>query len=143
MSNKTVRFLAGLMSTFLVAAGVSLFAQETQPSPQVPPDKILGVWNLEITAESQLFYVNITLQLTEAVLTGAASEPSGYFTDVPLSDLAFDGATLKFGFTSPTPPDGLERALSLELKVVDDRTMDGTLLVPDLNVSATVRAAKQ
>jgi len=143
MKSKSIRFLAGLLGFLILTAGGLLFAQETQTTPQATPDKILGAWSLEVTAESQLYYVNVTLQLTEGVLTGTASEPSGYFTNVPLSDLAFDGATLKFGFISPTPPDGAERALAVELKVVDDKTMEGTLLVPDLNISAMVKAAKQ
>ncbi len=143
MKSNSTRFSAGLLGFLILTAGGFLFAQETQPAPQATPDKILGTWSLEVTAESQLYYVNVTLLLTEGVLTGTASEPSGYFTNVPLSDLAFDGATLKFGFNSPTPPDGLERALAVELKVVDDKTMEGTLLVPDLNISAMVKAAKQ
>jgi len=143
MTSKSIRFLAGLAGVLLLTAAGFLFAQEAQQTPQLSPDKILGTWSLEVTAESQLYYVNIALQLAEGVLTGTASEPSGYFTDVSLSDLAFDGATLKFGFNSPTPPDGVERALAVELKVVDDKTMEGTLLVPDLNITAAVKAAKQ
>ena len=67
----------------------------------------------------------------------------GGITDVPLSDVAFDGTILKFGFQSPTPPDGLERAVSVELKIIDDKTMEGTLVVPDLNIATTVKATKQ
>jgi len=112
-------------------------------APQAAVDKILGAWSLEITAESELYYVSVALQQVEGVLAGTASEPSGFFTDVPLTDLTFDGATLKFALQAPTPPDGLERALAVELKVVDEKTMEGTLLVPDLNISAAVKAVKQ
>lgn len=143
MTSRSIRILAWAMVALLIAAGGSLLSQEAQPVPQAVPDKILGDWNLEIVADSQAYYVNITLQLAEGVLTGTASEPSGTFTDVPLSDIAFDGATLKFGFKSPTPPDGLERAISVELKIVDDKSMEGTIIVPELDVAATVKAAKQ
>jgi len=143
MTSRSIRILAWATVALLIAVGGSLLSQEAQPVPQAAPDKILGAWNLEIVADSQPYYVNITLQLAEGVLTGTASEPSGTFTDVPLSDIAFDGATFKFGFKSPTPPDGLERAVSVELKIVDDKSMEGTLIVPELDVAATVKAAKQ
>ena len=143
MTSRSIRILTWAMVAFLMAAGGSLLSQEAQPAPPVAPEKVLGAWNLEVAADFQSYYVSITLQLAEGVLTGTASEPSGYFTDVPLSDIAFDGTTLKFGFKSPTPPDGLERALSVELKIVDDKAMEGTLIVPDLDVTATVKATKQ
>jgi hypothetical protein len=141
MMSRSLCLSAWAMIALFAAAGF-LFCQETQPTPQADPDKILGVWNLEILADSQTYSLNITLQLAEGVLTGTASEPSGYFTDVPVSDISFDGATLKFGFISPTPPDGLERAIMVELKMMDDRAMEGTLVVPELDVAATVKAVK-
>jgi hypothetical protein len=143
MMSRSIRILAWATVALLIAAGGSLLSQEAQPAPQADPDKILGAWNLEIVADSQFYYVNIILQLAEGVLTGTASEPSGTFTEVPLSDIAFDGATFKFGFMPPTPPDGLERAVSVELQIVDDKAMEGTLIVPELDVTGTVKAAKQ
>ncbi|HEX9901679.1 MAG TPA: hypothetical protein VGB72_02335 [Acidobacteriota bacterium] len=143
MTSRSMRISAWATVALLMAAGGSLLSQEAQPVPQAAPDKILGAWNLEVVADYQSYYVNITLQLTEGVLTGTASEPSGTFTDVPLSDIAFDGATLKFGFKSPTPPDGLERAIWAELKIVDEKAMEGTITVPDLAITATAKATKQ
>jgi len=31
----------------------------------------------------------------------------------------------------------------VELKIVDDKSMEGTLIVPELDIAATVKAAKQ
>jgi hypothetical protein len=143
MTSRSVSILAWAVFVLMIVGGTPLLSQEAQPAQQPAPDKILGAWSLEINAESQYYYVNVVLALTENVLTGTASEPSGFFTDVPLSDVAFDGTTLKFGFQSPTPPDGLERAVSVELKIGEDKTMEGTLVVPDLNIITTVKATKQ
>jgi hypothetical protein len=143
MTSRNVFFLAWAVFVLVIGGGMPLLSQEVQSAQPPAPDKILGTWSLEINAESEYYYVDVILALTGNVLSGTVSDPSGTFTDVPLSDVAFDGATLKFGFSAPTPPDGLERAISVELKVGDDKTMEGTLVVPDLNVAATVKATKQ
>ena len=143
MSSRSTGLLTWMAMVLVIAAGTPLLSQEAKPAQQAAPDKILGAWSLEVNAESETYSVNVVLALTDNVLTGTASEASGFFTDVPLSDLAFDGTTLTFGFKSPTPPDGQERAISVELKLVDDKTMEGTLVVPDLAVTATVKATKQ
>jgi hypothetical protein len=75
-------------------------------------------------------------------LEGMVSESQGTFTDRPLEDIAFDGSLLGFGFNSPTPPDGLERQVKAEFRLVNGK-LDGTITAPSLGVSVRATATKE
>ncbi len=105
-------------------------------------EKILGAWDIEVVAEGEYYYLSMNLEKSEQELKGTISEQSGGFTDIPLSEIKFDGQTLSFDFTAPTPPDGLERLIKTEFKVADNR-LEGTLNVVDLGVTATAIATRK
>jgi len=111
---------------------------------QAAPDygKILGKWKIEINADGEYYYLTLNLRSVNGTLEGTISESMGYFTDVPISEVVFDGENLKFEFTSPTPPDGVERLVSAEFKVGAD-VMDGVVNVIELGVSATATATRE
>jgi hypothetical protein len=58
-----------------------------------------------------------------------------------VSDVFYDGATFRFSFISPTPPDGASRTVKAEFKVGVDK-MDGTISVPDLDMTVEAKATR-
>ena len=135
-NNKFTAFFLS-WAIILSASVLPLFSQEAAQ------DKLIGVWNVEVLVDTEAFYLTLTMTLTEGKLGGTVTELSGSFSDVPLSEAAFDGTTLTVSFNAPTPPDGLERAIGFELKAVDDTNLEGTVNVPDLGVIGQVKAVKQ
>ncbi len=113
-------------------------------SSQTTPDygKILGKWKMEISADGEYYYLTLILRSVDGTLEGTVSESMGYFTDVPISEIVFDGENLSFDFKSPTPPDGLERLVSASFKVGVD-TMDGVVNLPELGISAMATATRE
>lgn len=111
---------------------------------QQTPDygKILGTWRIEVDADGESYHLTLNLKSVEGGLEGTISESMGYFSDVPVSKIVFDGENLSFEFNSPTPPDGMERLVSAEFKVGVD-TMDGAVNVPELGVSATASGTRE
>mgnify|MGYP001055838487 CR=1 FL=1 len=120
--------------------GCFSFSQSGQQNPDY--GKILGVWKIEVNADGDYYYLTLNLKDVGGALEGTVSESQGYFTDVPISEIVFDGENLSFEFNSPTPPDGVTRLVSAEFKVGLD-TMDGVINVPDLGVSATATATRE
>lgn len=111
---------------------------------QAAPDygKIVGKWKIEVSADGEYYYLTLNLRNVEGTLEGTISESMGYFTDVPVSEIAFDGENLKFNFNSPTPPDGVERLVTAEFRVGVD-VMDGVVNVVELGVSASATATRE
>ncbi|OGD25895.1 MAG: hypothetical protein A2Y56_00035 [Candidatus Aminicenantes bacterium RBG_13_63_10] len=137
MRNINLVFLRLMIAAGLLAVGLPLQAQ------QASPEKIAGTWSVEIAVDTEAFFLSLTLGASGEGLEGSVSETYGSFTDLPITETVFDGTTLSFQFIAPTPPDGMERAVLVELKVVDESTMEGTLSVPDLGVAGQVKASKQ
>ncbi len=111
---------------------------------QETPDlaKILGDWELEVDAGGgEYYYLSLLLEEADSLLSGLISESQGFFSDVPLSNIQYDGQVLSFEFTAPTPPDGVERLIVAEFTVGDDR-MEGYLTLPELGVSAPTIAKR-
>lgn len=104
--------------------------------------KILGVWDVEVDAGGEYFYLTLLFEEAEEKLRGTISEATGYFSDVPLESIVYDGETLSFEFTAPTPPDGLDRVISSELTVSEDK-LQGSLIVSELGMSAICTATKK
>jgi len=104
--------------------------------------KILGDWDVEVDAGEEYYYLSMTIERSEGELKGTISESSGSFGDTPLSDIEFDGETLIFGFTAPTPPDGYERLVTAEFKVGDNK-LEGFFSLDDLGISTAATATKK
>jgi hypothetical protein len=104
--------------------------------------KILGNWEIEVDADGEYYYLTLILKMSDGELEGAISESTGYFSDVPLSDIEYDGTNLRFEFTAPTPPDGYERVVRTEFEV-GDNTLEGTMNLDDLGVSALATGKRE
>lgn len=108
---------------------------------QVDHSKVVGDWEIELDAEGEYYYLSMTVKEEEGQLTGTMSEASGFFIDVPMSDIVYDGEKFNFQFTAPTPPDGMERIVKGEFTVQTDQ-MEGLIIVDDLGISAPAMAER-
>lgn len=118
------------------AAGQSFSAIQTETA------LIAGEWDMEVSAGDEVYYLTFTIEETEEGLKGSISESSGYFSDVPLENITFDGTMLRFEMTVPTPPDGYESLVKAELELVEGR-LEGILTVEEMGLSATAVALKR
>jgi len=128
------------------ALGLFLVISLSSPAAQnqAAPDygKILGTWDVEVNANGEYYYLSVNIEKSEEGLKGKVSESTGAFSDVPLKEIQYDGQTLKFQFTSPTPPDGLERLVKADFKVGDNK-LEGTVAVEDMGISVPATATKK
>ncbi len=134
------------LQTCALILGLSLILPSFSPAlsvqAKVDNGKIMGLWKITVNANTEYYYLAQEIKEAEGKLTGAVSESQGTFTDLPVSDLAFDGENLTFEFTCPTPPDGLERLVKAEFKVGVD-TLEGTMSVPDIEASASASGSRE
>ncbi len=137
MNKRHFSFLAAIIFLLPTYFSFSLRAQE-----KASIETIVGTWRIEVDADGEYYYLTLNLKSVNGTLEGTISESQGYFTDVPISDIVFEGENLSFEFNSPTPPDGAARLVTAEFKVGVD-TMDGIVNVPDLGVSAPAIATKE
>lgn len=105
-------------------------------------DKILGSWDMEVDAGGEYFYLSFTIEKTPEGLKGTISESSGFFSGVPLENIEFEGANLRFEMNIPTPPDGYQNLVKADLELIEER-LEGTLTVESLGVSASATATKK
>lgn len=137
-----------MMTKWPTVSALSLFLIISFSSPaaqnQAAPDygKILGIWDVEVNANGEYYYLTMNIEKSEEGLKGNVSESTGAFSDVPLKEIQYDGQTLKFQFTSPTPPDGLERLVKADFKVGDNK-LEGTVAVEDMGISVPATATKK
>jgi len=135
-----VMFLKAFVLGFFFILFLSISPLKSQEA--VDYEKILGKWDIEIDAEGEYYYLTLNLEKTNGELQGTISESSGFFMDVPLSEIEFDGTTLSFEFTAPTPPDGAERVLRAEFKVSDDM-LEGTITIDDLGMTLVATGKRE
>lgn len=109
---------------------------------QVDLKKILGDWNMEVDAGGEFYSLSFTIEKTDGELSGKISESSGFFSDIPLENIEFDGTNLSFEMTIPTPPDGYENLVKAEFELVEER-LEGMLTVESIGASASAVASKQ
>lgn len=105
-------------------------------------DKILGSWDMEVDAGGEYFYLSFTIEKADEGLKGSISESSGFFSDVPLENIEYEGTNLRFEMNIPTPPDGYQNLVKADLELVEER-LEGTLTVESLGVSASATATKK
>jgi len=108
----------------------SLFAFQTSDF-----SRITGDWEIELDAEGEYFYLDMTVEESEGKLSGTISESSGFFNDIELENIEYDGKNFSFTFEASTPPDGMERTVGGEFEVVENG-LEGFINVVDLDVSA-------
>ena len=106
------------------------------------PQELVGTWDLEINADGEYFYLTLVMEETEGELNGKISEENGFFTDVSLEEIKFEGKTLIFQFDAPTPPDGEERLLIAEFVFSGD-ACEGTLSIEDMGMIVDVTGQRQ
>jgi len=121
---------------------LSLNPSVLRSEPAVSNAKLLGSWDVEVMADGQSYYLIMVLTENQNKLEGKISEQNGFFTDVALDTIAYDGQSLTFNFIGPTPPDGVARLIQCELKWAGDN-LEGTLVIPDLNIAAPTKAVKK
>jgi hypothetical protein len=126
-----------LAAAALLALGLAAPAQE-----KVDLDKVSGSWSLEVSAGEEFYYLTLDLKVKDGKLEGGLSEANGMFKDAPLANIEFDGATLKFDVKVPTPPDGAERLVKTEMKLVAAK-LEGMLTIADMGLSAGVTGVKK
>jgi hypothetical protein len=103
---------------------------------------ILGSWDMEVDAGGEYFYLSFSLNKADEGLKGAISESSGFFFDVPLENIQFDGQNLSFEINIPTPPDGYENRVKATLSLIEGK-LEGMLSVEALGISAAATATKK
>ncbi len=130
------------LATVLLLVYALAVSGQNPPQKKVDQSKIVGLWALEVDAGGEYYYLSLELKLSAEKLEGGLSEQNGMFKDVPLSNIDFDGQTLKCEAKTPTPPDGAERLIKIEVKLVDGK-LEGLITVPDLSVSAAVTGTKK
>lgn len=104
--------------------------------------KILGSWDMEVDAGGESFYLTFAIEKTDEGLKGSISESSGFFSDVPLENIEFEGTNLRFEMNIPTPPDGYENLVKTDLELIEGK-LEGTLTVESMGVSASATATKK
>lgn len=126
----------GLLFVFILSFS-ALFSQE-----KGSPERVVGEWNVEIDAGGEYYYLNMTIEKANGGLKGTISEESGYFQNLALSNIDFDGAILKFEFIAPTPPDDYERVIKAEFKVGENR-LEGSMTAEELGLTASAVATRK
>jgi hypothetical protein len=136
---KTIRRGIFALGLFFVLA---LFSYSQPTQEKVDNGKIVGTWKVEIDAGGEYYYLTLEMRVTEGNLEGTVSESQGIFTNLPISEILFDGENLSFEFTSPTPPDGLQRLVKAEFKVGVDN-LEGMMSVPDIEATVPATATRE
>ena len=103
---------------------------------------ILSGWDMEVDAGGEFFYLSFSLEKSNEGLKGAISESSGFFSNVPLENIQFDGRNLSFEMNIPTPPDGYENLVKATLELTEGK-FEGILSVESLGISASATATKK
>ena len=104
--------------------------------------EIFGEWDMEVDAGGEYFYLSFSIERSDEGMKGTISESSGFFSNVPLENIQFDGTHLSFDMNIPTPPDGYENMVRSVLQWVEGK-FEGTLSVESLGISAAARATKK
>jgi hypothetical protein len=131
-----------IFRALLVEAVIALAASGIAPAQEkADTAKVVGTWTIDVYAGEATYTLSLEVTAADGQLAGKISESMGAFSDVDVSDVFYDGATFRFSFISPTPPDGASRTVKAEFKVGVDK-MDGTISVPDLDMTVEAKATR-
>ena len=136
-----MRVLRTTLTALFLIAGLALAGPAAS---QTPPDTkpILGLWTIEVDAGGEIYYLTMEIKLVEGKLAGGLSEQNGMFTNVPLTAIEWDGQVFKCDTKTPTPPDGAERTIKTEVKLVDGK-FEGTINIPDMGMIAPIKGVRK
>jgi hypothetical protein len=130
------------MKSVLATAALLALVLAAPAQQKVDLNKVAGAWSLEVNAGGEFYYLALDLKVKDGKLEGGLSEANGMFKDAPLASIEFDGTTLKFDVKIPTPPDGTERLVKTELKLVAAK-LEGMLTIADMGLTAAVTGVKK
>ena len=128
-----------MMQTAALVAGAQV---QNQPKPKVDYAPLVGLWTLQIDAGGEYYFLVLELKLNAGKLEGQLSEQNGIFSNAPLTNIEFDGEALKFDTKTPTPPDGAERIIKTEAKLVAGK-LQGAITIAEMNISAPLTGTKK
>jgi len=134
--------MKNLYRAVLAAAALLALVLAAPARQKVDLNKVAGSWSLEVNAGGEFYYLTLDLKVKDGKLEGGLTEQNGMFKDAPLAAIEFDGTTLKFDVTIPTPPDGGERLVKTEMKLVEAK-LEWMLTIADLGLSAGVAGVKK
>jgi hypothetical protein len=134
--------MKNLARSVLAAAALLALVLAAQAQQKVDLNKIAGSWSLEVNAGGEFYYLTLDIKVKDGKLEGGLSEANGMFKDAPLANIEFDGTTLKFEVKIPTPPDGAERLVKTEMKLVDAK-LEGMLTIAEMGLSVGVTGVKK
>jgi hypothetical protein len=127
-----------------VVLAMTLTAAASAPQTQEKVDygKILGTWTLDMDFNGNPFSMTLEMKMVEDKLGGVISDQMGMLNNVPLSQVQFDGQTLKSEIKVAMPPDNVERVIKLEAKLAEGK-LQGTLLVADFGMAMPFTGTKK
>jgi hypothetical protein len=131
------RTIVAMGLALALGCGLAVALPQQTGAAKADRTKILGTWNLDIDAGGTLITLSLILEEAEGKLGGKISEPNGMFTDVPLSNIEYDGETLAYDISVPSPPDGGVKVWRTQLKVGAD-VVEGGIANADTGMSALV-----
>jgi hypothetical protein len=134
--------MKNLARSVLAAAALLALVLAAPAQQKVDLNKIAGSWSLEVNAGGEFYYLTLDIKVKDGKLEGGLSEANGMFKDAPLANIEFDGTTLKFEVKIPTPPDGAERLVKTEMKLVDAK-LEGMLTIAEMGLSVGVTGVKK
>lgn len=134
--------MKNLTKSVLATAALLALVLAAPAQQKVDLNKVAGAWSLEVNAGGEFYYLALDLKVKDGKLEGGLSEANGMFKDAPLASIEFDGTTLKFDVKIPTPPDGTERLVKTELKLVAAK-LEGMLTIADMGLTAAVTGVKK
>ncbi|MBC7363668.1 MAG: hypothetical protein H5U07_03865 [Candidatus Aminicenantes bacterium] len=129
------------MPVFLLLIGAVQPGVVPQEKTAVKPENLVGKWELVIEAEGMVINLLMQLELEKDTLIGRMTDQYGTFSDVPLTELKLENETLTFVLTVASPPDGLVRPWTFDLKVSGEE-MEGIVYNNEINISVPVQGKK-
>jgi hypothetical protein len=125
-----------LAAALILLSAATLGWPQAAP-PSLKPENLVGKWDVEVSADSQYFYLTLVLELVEGKLAGKVSEANGMFTDAPCQDLVLDGKKFTCVTNISTPPDGAVRPWTIAVEI-DGEAFTGSISNAELQISAAM-----
>lgn len=137
MLGKKIVFLGIFLLLVVVVPGALL----AQGKTGIRPEELVGKWELVVEAEGMVINLVMQLALENGTLSGRMSDQYGTFSDAPLTELKLENDKLSFILTVASPPDGLIRPWTFELKFNGEEA-EGAVYSSELGITVPVRGKK-